>query len=54
MTTNRPHDLASVEAALADLALEAPKNLATDVLVRVGLADHYATIESPIGPLYVA
>lgn len=53
-TTNRQHDLASVEAALADLALEAPPNLATDVLVRVGLADRYATIESPIGPLYVA
>ena len=53
MTTNSL-PAPSVEAALADLALSAPPHLATDVLVEVGLADRYATIDSPIGPLYVA
>jgi O-6-methylguanine DNA methyltransferase len=43
-----------IEAALAYLSVAAPPNLATDVLVEVGLADRYAMIESPIGPLYVA
>ena len=43
-----------IETALADLRLAAPATLAADVLVEVGLADRYATIESPIGPLYVA
>ena len=44
----------AMESALADLALTAPPNLAAEVLVEVGLADSYATLESPIGPLYVA
>ncbi len=44
----------AIEAALAGLGLQAPPTLAPAVLVQVGLADRYATIESPIGPLYVA
>ena len=52
MTT--PHPAHDVETALAGLALAAPPSLATDVLVRVGLADHYASIDSPIGRLFVA
>ena len=52
--TTLPVDDRAMESALADLALTAPPNLAADVLVEVGLADRYATIESPIGPLYVA
>ena len=30
-----------------------PANLASDVLVEVGLADRYARMDSPIGPLTV-
>ena len=52
--TMLPVDDRAMESALADLALSAPPNLAADVLVELGLADRYATIESPIGPLYVA
>ena len=44
----------TIESALAELRLTAPPTLAPGVLVEVGLADRYATIESPIGPLYVA
>ena len=41
------------EAAMAALLTTAPPSLAPDVLVEVGLADRYARIESPIGPLTV-
>ena len=44
MTTLPLNDRA-IESALADLALTAPPNLKADVLVDVGLADLYATIE---------
>jgi len=47
-------DLAEVEAALAGLALPAPPTLAPATLLAVGLADAYAEIASPIGPLFVA
>jgi O-6-methylguanine DNA methyltransferase len=53
MTTHPIND-AAMEAALGDLMLTAPRGLAPDVLVEVGLADRYATTGSPIGPLYVA
>src|SRR5262245_25356518 len=45
---------AAIEAALATLAEPAPERLGHEVLVRVGLADDYARIESPLGPLRVA
>jgi O-6-methylguanine DNA methyltransferase len=41
------------EAAMAGLLTTAPENLASDVLVEVGLADRYARMDSPIGPLTV-
>jgi len=44
----------AVEAALADLTAAAPAGLRPAVLVEVGLADAYARIDSPIGPLVVA
>ena len=44
----------TIETALAGLRLSAPGSLAPSVLVEVGLADRFATIDSPIGPLYVA
>jgi O-6-methylguanine DNA methyltransferase len=47
-------DLTTIEAAIATLAEPAPPNLAHDTLVAVGLADDYALIDSPIGPLRVA
>ncbi len=40
--------------ALADLATPAPADLADEVLVRVGLADRMAPIQSPVGMLWVA
>ena len=44
----------SMEAALADLGASAPARLRRAVLVEVGLADAYARMDSPIGPLTVA
>jgi O-6-methylguanine DNA methyltransferase len=52
---NRPAiDLSTIEAALATLAEPAPPTLAHGALVAVGLADDYALMESPVGPLRVA
>ncbi len=42
------------EAALAGLRETAPAGLAHTTLVAVGLADDYAVIDSPVGPLRVA
>ena len=50
MTTN---DLI-LEAAMTGLATTAPTTLAPAVLVEIGLADRYARVGSPIGPLVVA
>ena len=44
----------STEAALAGLREPAPPGLAHATLVAVGLADDYAIIDSPVGPLRVA
>jgi O-6-methylguanine DNA methyltransferase len=52
---NRLSDTTDLEAAaLADLKVPAPATLRTSVLVEVGLADHYARIESPLGSLLVS
>jgi len=45
---------AAIEAALSTLAEPAPDRLGHEVLVRVGLADNYAVVDSPLGPLRVA
>jgi O-6-methylguanine DNA methyltransferase len=50
----QPIDLEAIEAAIATLAEPAPPSLAHGALVAVGLADDYAVIESPVGPLRVA
>jgi O-6-methylguanine DNA methyltransferase len=39
---------------LAGLRATAPRNVAVDALVEVGLRDAYAQVESAIGPLFVA
>jgi O-6-methylguanine DNA methyltransferase len=54
--SGNPHhlDLADVEAALSRLAVPAPPSLAPATLRDIGLADGYATVESPIGVLLVA
>ena len=46
------HDLAHQLRDLGDL--KAPPSLLPAVLARVGLADAYWTIQSPLGPVYVA
>jgi O-6-methylguanine DNA methyltransferase len=51
---NGTFDLETIEKALATLAEPAPPMLAHDALAAVGLADDYASIHSPIGPLRVA
>ena len=53
---NRPldHTAAAIEAGLADLTASAPAELRPAVLAEIGLADRYAHIDSPIGPLRVA
>lgn len=43
-----------VEEAMAALLTPAPPSLAPGVLAEIGLADRYARIDSPIGPLVVA
>jgi O-6-methylguanine DNA methyltransferase len=45
---------APLEAALLRLATEAPESLAPAALVAVGLADRYAELPSPLGPVVVA
>ncbi|HEY8988515.1 MAG TPA: hypothetical protein VIM39_05800, partial [Candidatus Limnocylindrales bacterium] len=48
-------DVSAAEAALlAGLREVAPAGLAHSTLVAVGLADDYALVETPIGPLRVA
>ena len=56
MTRSADHDLAirHIETAMATLATIAPPALRLGVLVETGLADRYATIDSAIGPLFVA
>ena len=50
----RDEGFAAIEAALSTLAEPAPARLGHATLVAVGLADDYAVIDSPIGPLRVA
>jgi len=48
-------DLATdLEMALAALAVQAPETLAPATMVAVGLADRYAELPSPLGPIVVA
>jgi len=39
---------------LAELRADAPASVATNALVEVGLADRYAELASPLGPMFVA
>jgi O-6-methylguanine DNA methyltransferase len=50
----RDQGFAAIEAALSTLAEPAPPHLGHAALVAVGLADDYAVIDSPLGPLRVA
>jgi O-6-methylguanine DNA methyltransferase len=54
--TGRPNDIAlsDIESALASLAVRAPATLAPATLVAIGLADEYTSMDSPIGPVFVA
>lgn len=47
-------DERDMAATMAGLATSAPPTLAPGVLVEVGLADRFARVDSPIGPLVVA
>src|SRR5262245_22844002 len=47
-------EFAAIEAALSALAEPAPPSLGHATLVAVGLADDYAVIDTPLGPLRVA
>jgi O-6-methylguanine DNA methyltransferase len=57
--TSLPHDIPAadldhLEARLASLREHAPDRFRHDTLVAVGLADDYAVVDSPIGPLRIA
>ena len=43
-----------LEAALRELRVAAPVTVGLGALVEVGLADRYASIDSPLGPVFVA
>ncbi|MBF8289995.1 MAG: Methylated-DNA--[protein]-cysteine S-methyltransferase [Chloroflexi bacterium] len=47
-------ELVNFEAALRGLAAPAPAGVGTGALVAVGLADQYAELPSPLGPVLVA
>jgi O-6-methylguanine DNA methyltransferase len=47
-------DSAGMERALAELRVSAPASVLGRTLAAVGLADAYAQVESPIGPIFVA
>ena len=52
--TTRMTTESQIEAALVRLRVRAPASLAPATLVAVGLADEYATVPSPLGPIFVA
>ena len=62
MTTKHPPDrpapLQQARQFIADCRAlgetPAPSRVADDALFRVGLADHYTTTDSPLGPVYIA
>ena len=55
MTARSTHVAAGpLEAALSQLAVRAPQTVGPGALVAVGLADRYAEIASPLGPIVVA
>src|SRR4051794_21236593 len=45
---------ALVESAVADLHTPAPESLLRGTLLAAGLADAYAPVDSPAGPVFVA
>jgi O-6-methylguanine DNA methyltransferase len=49
-----PDEDPSLDAALRTLLVAAPPTLLPSTLIAVGLADGYARVGSPIGPLFVA
>lgn len=53
MTTAPLSDL-DLEAALRDLRAVAPTTVGFGALVEAGLADQYASIDTPLGPVFVA
>ena len=54
MTTTFPISDEALGASLRDLRAEAPASLGYGALVETGLADRYATIETALGPVFVA
>lgn len=44
----------ALEAALRDLRVSAPPSVGYGALVEAGLADRYAPIDTPLGPVFVA
>ena len=54
MTTVTPMSDRNLEAALRDLRAVAPPSVGFGALVEAGLADRYASIDTPLGPVFVA
>jgi O-6-methylguanine DNA methyltransferase len=49
-----PLDDRTIKRAIGGLTVEAPASLLPGTLLRAGLVDAYATVESPVGPVFVA
>ena len=54
MTAMFPRSADALEASLADLRTTAPASVGYGALVETGLADRYASIGTPLGPVFVA
>lgn len=54
MTTTLPRSDESLELALRDLRAIAPTSVGYGALVEAGLADRYASLDTPLGPVFVA
>jgi O-6-methylguanine DNA methyltransferase len=54
MTTETMYSDAALEGALRDLRVAAPSSVGLGALVEAGLADRYASIETPLGRVFVA
>jgi O-6-methylguanine DNA methyltransferase len=54
MTTTLPFSDEALAAGLLELRAPAPPSVGASALVAAGLADRYASIDTPLGPVFVA
>ena len=54
MTTTLDYSDTALESALRELRTEAPASVGFGALVETGFADRYASVDTPLGPVFVA